>query len=241
MIGDTNEESFSHQIRSLFLDWKAWFYILIQVGVIMSFFSLSSFLPTIIENMYSTSATYATIDFLTIPPFIASFLTLLILSWSAGRLNERSNHMMILLLIEISGFLYLTLAGKLLYIGAMIVGTVVLSTVTLNESWLTNNTGGQTKRAFAIAVLVAFGDMGAFLAEQLYRGTDEDSLKQGHWIVIGILSFTFILVLWLKLSLKSENRRRRNLTAVRSAFKTFLEWFRYKTIIRANVFLLVYE
>jgi hypothetical protein len=118
---------------------------------------------------------------------------------------------MILLLIQISGFLYLTLAEKYLYIGAMIVGASMLSTNALTLSWLTNNIGGQTKRAVATALVVAFTGIGAIVSEQIYRESGKVLHNQGHWIVIGILCFTFILVLLLKLLLKYENRRRRNL------------------------------
>ncbi len=49
------------------------------------------------------------------------------------------------------------------------------------------------------------------VSEQIYPQSDRDFIKQGHWIIIGILCFTFVLVLLLKLLLKYENRRRRNL------------------------------
>jgi cyanate permease len=214
VIGDDSNQSLSHQIRSVCLDWKVLFYIFIYMGATAPIYAINSFLPPIIEDMLHTNATNATnpiTELLTVPPYIASCLTIIISSWNAGRLNERSNHIMILLLIQISGFLYLTLAEKYLYIGAMIVGTSMLSTNALTLSWLTNNIGGQTKRAVATALVVAFTGIGAIVSEQIYRESGKVLHNPGHWIVIGILCFTFILVLLLKLLLKYENRRRRNL------------------------------
>ncbi len=211
MIGDDSNQSLSHQIRSVCLDWKVLFCIFIYIGASAPIYAINSFLPPIIEDMLHTNATNPTTELLTVPPYIASCLTIIISSWNAGRLNERSNHIMILLLIQISGFLYLTLAEKYLYIGAMIVGASMLSTNALTLSWLTNNIGGQTKRAVATALVVAFTGIGAIVSEQIYRESGKVLHNQGHWIVIGILCFTFILVLLLKLLLKYENRRRRNL------------------------------
>ena len=217
VIGDTNNESLSHQIRSVFLDWKVWFHIFIYMSATTPVYGINSLLPTIIKDMYHTNSTNAgdgTIQVLTIPPYFASFLTMIISSWNAGRLNERSNHMMVLLVIQISGFLYLILAKRYLYIGATLIVTCMLSCDPLNLSWITNNIGGQTKRAVTIALAMAFGAIGAIVGEHIYGEADEPLYNQGHWIVTGILCFTFILVLLLKLLLKHENRRRRNIKAV---------------------------
>ncbi len=220
MIGDAENKSLSHQIRSVCLDWKMLFYIFIYTGASAPLYAINSFLPAIIEDMLHTNATNPTTELLAVPPYIPACLTIIIFSWNAGRLNERSNHIMILLLIQISGFLYLTLANKYLYVGAMIVGTSMLSTNVLTLSWLTNNIGGKTKRAVATAFSVAFGGIGAIVSEEIYRESNKVLHNQGHWIVIGILCFTFILVLLLKLLLKYENRRRRNLITAQLQTKT---------------------
>lgn len=215
-MNDDSNQPLSHQIRSVCLDWKIWFCILIYMCALTPFYGLNSFLPTIIEDMCyanTTNATNAATELLTVPPYIASFLTTLFSSWTAGRLNERSNHIMILLFIQIIGFLYLILAEKYLYIGAMIIGIGMLSCNALTLSWMTNNISNHTKRAIAVALIFAFGGFGAMISEQIYPEFDKALLKQGHWIVIGILCFTFTLVLLLKLLLKFENRRRRILIA----------------------------
>ena len=214
VTGDDSSQSLSHQIRSVCLDWKVWFSMLIYMCALTPFYGLNSFLPTIIEDMCytnSTNATHATTALLTAPPYIGSCLTTLISSWTAGRLHERSNHIIILLFIQISGFLYLILAEKYLYIGAMIVGTGMLSCNALTLSWITNNIGNHTKRAIAVALIFALGGVGALVSEEIYPESDKGLSKQGHWIVVGILCFTIILVLALKLLLKYENRRRRSL------------------------------
>jgi MFS family permease len=220
VIGDAEKESLFHKVRSVCLDWKVLFYIFIYTGASMPFYAINSFLPPIIEDMLHTNATNPTIELLNAPPYIPACLTMIFSSWNAGRVNERSNHIMILLLIQISGFLYLALAEKYLYVGAMIVGTSMLSSNALTLSWLTNNVGGKTKRAVATAFAVAVGGIGAIVSEEIYPESNEVLHNRGHWIVMGILCFTFLLVLLFKLLLKYENRRRRNIITAQLQTKT---------------------
>lgn len=220
MFGAINNESLSHQIRSVCLDWKAWFYIFIYMGASTPSYGIIIFLPTIIKDMCHTNPTSAITELFTVPPYTISCLTIFISSWTAGRLNERSSHVMILVLIEISGFLYLILAEKYLYISAMVVSAGALSSNVLILSWITNNIGNPTKRAFVIALVVPFGTLGAVVSVEIYGESDKAIYNQGHWIIIGISCFTFILVLLLKLLLKFENRRRRNLRRVQIQAET---------------------
>lgn len=193
------------------------------MGAAAPIYGINAFLPTIIEDMCypnATICTNVTVELLTIPPYISSCLTILISSWNAGRLNERSNHIMVLLLIQIIGFFYLILAEQYLYVGVMIVGTSMLSSNALILSWMTNNVGGRTKRAVAAALIVAPASIGSIVGDEIYRGSNKDQIRQGHWIVISILSYTFILVLLLKLLFKFQNRRRRDLVVIQVRAET---------------------
>lgn len=217
VIGDADDEPLFRQIRSVCFNWKVWLYLLMYMGAATPIYGINAFLPTIIEDMSyinGTNHTHVTGELLTIPPYIGSFLTVLISSWSAGRLNERSNHIMVLLLIQIIGFLYLLLAEKYLYVGVMIASISMLSPNTLILSWMTNNVGGRTKRAVAAAFVVAPASIGSIVGDEIYRGSNQAQIRQGHWIVICTLSFTFLLVLLLKLLFKFQNRQRRNLMIV---------------------------
>ena len=189
----------------------------INIGAITPVYSLGVFLPTIIKDMNYTNATA---QLLTVPPYCASCLTTIISSWNAGRLGERSNHIMIFLVIGIGGFIYLIQMKNHLYFGAIFACIGVFSSNALVLSWVTNNIGGQTKRAVATAMVVAFGSVGGILSGQIYFPTDAPFYHVGHCIIIGIMGCTFILVLILKLILKHENKRRRRLTMTQSEEET---------------------
>jgi cyanate permease len=207
LIGDADNEPSSQQIRLAFYDWKSFFYMFINMDAVTPVFGLSTSLPSIIKDMGYTDATA---QLLTVPPYTVSCLITIFTSWNAGRLNEHSNHILIFLLVGIGGFLYLILAKRLLYLGAVFACIGVFNSNALVLSWVTNNTGGITKRAVVTALVVSCGSVGGILSGQIYRESDKPFYYRGHGIVIGIMSCTFILVLLLKLLLMYENRRRRN-------------------------------
>ncbi len=209
MIGDVDDKYSFHEIRLAFLDWKVWFYMLIQFSISTPVYCLSIFMPSIIKHMdYDNTIS----QLLTAPPYFVACLTTIFSLWNASRLNKRSHHLMIFLLIGMSGFLYLILAKKVLYFGAFIACIGVFTSHNLTLSWVTNNIGGKTKRAVAIALVAASGSIAGIVSGQTYRASDEPYYQQAHCIVIGIMSFNFMLVLLLKFLLKNENRRRRNLS-----------------------------
>jgi hypothetical protein len=123
---------------------------------------------------------------LTAPPYFVACLTTIFCLWNGSRLNERSNHLMVFLLIGMSGFLYLILANQILYFGAFIACTGVFSSHNLVLSWATNNIGGKTKRAVAVAVamVASSGSIAVIVSGHIYRASDEPRHIRAHYIVV---------------------------------------------------------
>jgi cyanate permease len=208
LFGDAASEFSSGQIRSTFLDWKVWLYMVINFGSLTPVFCLSSFLPSIIEQMGYENAQA---QLLSVPPYVMSCVTTILIAWNAGPLNERSNHLLLCLVLAMSGFLHLILAERHLYFGACLASIGVFSAYALVPSWVTNNISGQKKRAVAVGLVTAAGSLGGILSGQIYRESKSSSYRQGHLIVLGILCVTFLNVLVMKFSLTYLNRRRRRL------------------------------
>lgn len=209
MTSYDDDEYSCRQIRLAFLDWKVWIYMMIQFCGLTPVFCISSFLPSIIKGMGFENVMA---QLMTVPPYLVASLVQVLSSWLAGRLKERSNHLLMLLLIGITAFLYLLLSQNVLYIGAFMACAGVFSSNALILPWATSNIGGKTKRAVAIALIAASGGIGSVVSGQIYRETDAPRYYRGHGIMLDILSCNFILVLLLKLLLKYENRRCRNLS-----------------------------
>lgn len=202
---DIDDESACHHMRSILLDWKVLFYMFIYLGVLTSLYSFNILLPVIVKDVSSNNAT---MELFTVPPYIVSCLTTIIFSANADYVNERSGHIMVLLFIEIIGFLYFIQGQSYSYVGAIIVGVGVFSSNALVLSWVASNIGGRTRRAMTLAVISAFGHIGAIFSELIYHTSSVHYYDKKHYIIVGTVCFTLILVLLLRLLLQHENKRK---------------------------------
>ena len=208
---DDTQHRLIDEIKLAFKDWKIYFYMFINAGALTPVYGLSLFLPSIIKDMGYENATA---QLLTIPPYVISCLTTIISSWNAGRCQERSNHILLFLVVGIGAFLYLIFMKHTLYFGAVIACIGVFSANALILSWLTNNIVGQTKRAVATAMVICVGNLSGAFSGQIYRSSDQPLYRRGHGIILGLMCTTFVLVCVLKILLTRENRRRKSHRAV---------------------------
>ena len=206
-LEDSQDNDLWKQIRLVLSDWKVWMYTVINFCTVTPLFSLSSFLPTIINDMGFDESTS---QLLTIPPYVVSCIVCLIVSWNAGRLNDRGFHILLCSLVGVAGFLYLLLAQKLFYIGAFIACIGVFSTYPLIPSWFTYNIVGTAKRSLAISFILGCGSLGGVLSGQIYAETYKPHYYIGHGTMIGCLSLNIVMVLLMKHFLKRENMRQAN-------------------------------
>ncbi|KAF8631017.1 hypothetical protein AX15_002628 [Amanita polypyramis BW_CC] len=82
-------------------------------------------------------------------------------------------------------------------------------------SWQGENVSGQTKRAVAVAMQIAIGDMGAIAGTLIYRPNfDTHHYRKPHIIAIGYLAFSTVSVAylwyWMGRSNTSRDHRLRN-------------------------------
>jgi len=157
------------QVRSVFIDWKVYLYMFIYVGNSIAAHCLIIYLPTLIN--ISMKFTNANAQLMSAPPHIISCITTLLISFSAGRFNERGYHMSLTLLIGIIGYILLITLTQysaiVLYIATCITCVGTYSTIPLIMSWFTNNIGGHTKRAVATGFIIGFGNISGIVVGQV--------------------------------------------------------------------------
>jgi hypothetical protein len=78
----------------------------------------------------------------------------------------------------------------------------------MGVAWNGNNIGGSTKRAVGIAMHVGFGNLGGVISGFSFRAKDAPRYFSGHGLLIGTVSMSFLLSLFMHLYLKKENARR---------------------------------
>lgn len=169
------------QVRYVFVDWRMYLYGLIAIGNLGAILALTTFFPTLIESMiYSKTEAHL----MTTPAYAVACICCLLTSYSSSRRNEHGYHIAFCLSVGLFGFiLMLTLfdLGKVaIYVSTTITLCGILSAFPLLLSWVTNNVGGQTKRAMAIHFVVGMAQIGGVvipLVRLLCVITDRITLK----------------------------------------------------------------
>ncbi|OZJ04848.1 hypothetical protein BZG36_02616 [Bifiguratus adelaidae] len=212
--GPASEKHFSWvQFKDAFLDWKVPFHCIIYICAAVPLYSLSLFLPSIINGMGFTNVNAQAMS---APPFAIACLALIIASISADRLRERGLHIGILMLLGMLGYILLIVlrskGAVALYIAAVITTTGVFSNAAAMVTWFTINFGGHTKRGVATALMISFGNIGGALGGQVYRAEDAPFYPRGHTICACLMGFGALTAFVFKILLNRENRRRDNLT-----------------------------
>ncbi|KAI1824845.1 MFS transporter-like protein [Xylaria intraflava] len=205
---DVNEEKFDwHWVRMAFAAPQLWFSSLIWFFLLVPLYSFSLFLPTIISGLgyQSTEA-----QLFTVPPNIAAFIAVLIVTRLSDTLKARGLLMAGCCLIAIVGYILMlaTHQNGARYAGTFLVAMGVYPNSALIMGWLSNNMAPHFVRATGIGFLIAFANTSAFISTFIYLPKDAPSYILGHSISLGALIICTILVCLQVWYLWWENRKR---------------------------------
>ncbi|KAG8626950.1 hypothetical protein KVT40_005895 [Elsinoe batatas] len=208
----TNDEAFSWcNVLKCLKDPKCWLYGLVFHTLSLPLYTLSLFLPSII-NALGYSAAQA--QLLTIPPY--AFATILCVTYAlvSERYKKRAVFIIFSSSIAIIGYIILlsnTDPRKrpgLSYAGTFFAAAGIYPSVALGLSWPAMNVSGQTKRAAANGLQITVGNLGAIMGTQLYRANDGPRYIVGHSMALAYLFGNIVVVSTLFFVLRAENRRR---------------------------------
>jgi len=194
-------------------DWKIYVHMVITIGIYTSLYSISLFLPTIVKNMsiannqhYSNNQS----QLMTVPPYVVGCFATITGGFVADRLKKRGPAMIFFCLIAIIGFIMLisTTNAHVQYTGTFFVVSGIYPNVPMGVAWNGNNIGGATKRAVGIAMHVGFGNLGGVIAGFSFRPHDAPRYFHGHGMLIGLVSMSMFLCIFMHYYLIAENARR---------------------------------
>ena len=177
-----NEEFTWSGVRQALKDPKIYLYGLFYHTMSLPFYTLSFFLPTIINSLgYSA----AQAQLLSIPPYAVGFVTTISVALLAEKTKRRAPFILICDAVAIVGYIMLLTShwAGLSYAGTVVVAAGVLPGGAIVLSWPGNNVSGQTKRATAHAMQIAIGSLGAIIGTQLYRPKWSPRYFVGHGVV----------------------------------------------------------
>ncbi|CAF4175222.1 unnamed protein product, partial [Rotaria sp. Silwood2] len=195
------------QVLAALSTWKVYAWSLCYIGVLIPFYSLSFFSPTIIKNL--GFVTYQA-QLLSAPPYVLAFFTTMITAYVSDKYAHRSMFIIFWLVISIVGYtILITLDNLVVNYLAVVLATGGLSPcIATCIAFISGNISPQTKRATAVAFMISVGNIGGVISGQLYRAQDAPRFILGHTINLGFCALGLVSVVILLFGLRAENRRR---------------------------------
>jgi MFS family permease len=197
-------------------DPQTWLTGFAYFGLIISLYSYSLFLPTIIAGLgYTGSAA----QLHTVPPYVPAAVLTVLVAFLSDRLRWRGPFILILLPIAIIGYIVAitteTNTGRYAAVFLMAAGVYPSGPSIL--SILPNNGNGHYKRATTTALQLAIANCGGFLATFAYTPDQAPKYIKGHTIALCFLILAWILIavnvcycIWENKA-RAEGKRQNNL------------------------------
>ncbi|KAF8753737.1 Major Facilitator Superfamily [Rhizoctonia solani] len=168
---------------------------------------LALFLPTIISNMGYTAERS---QLLSVPPYVLACILTVTAGIAADRMRTRGRFMIGCFLLSITGFSMLIASDKpaVQYTAVFVASAGAFPNASMCMAWCGNNFGGAMKRSVAIAMVVAFGNLGGLVASYTYISRNAPRYYSGHGTLIGVLALGAITALVVHIYCRIENKRR---------------------------------
>ncbi|OCL11338.1 major facilitator superfamily transporter [Glonium stellatum] len=189
-------------------DWQIWLHMFITLGIFTPLYSFSLFLPTIVKTLGYTDNTA---QLMTVPPYVVACILCISGGYMADRHGQRGIYMIGFNLLAIIGFVLLISSphAHVKYAGTFLAAAGIYPNVPQCVAWNANNVPNSTKRAVAIAMQVAFGNLGGVLSSFLFLTKDSPHFYPGHGTLIAMLSMSTVTCMGMRWYLARENQKLR--------------------------------
>ncbi|KAF5360501.1 hypothetical protein D9756_005021 [Leucocoprinus leucothites] len=195
-------------VKQALTDHLVWAYALLFHGFAFVLYSLSLFLPSIIQGLGFASWQA---QLLTVPPNTLASISIWVTVWLSAKYDRRAIFIIIAAFIAIIGYIILltTRTAGAQYVGVHFAAAGVYTGNALLLSWPGENVSAQTKRAIAVAMQITIGDIGAIAGVLIYRPSlSANRFRKPHLIAIGYLLFSVVIASYLWWWMDKENKRR---------------------------------
>ncbi|KAL8774444.1 MAG: hypothetical protein Q9209_000817 [Squamulea sp. 1 TL-2023] len=196
-------------LRRILGDWKLWVGALIYLGSCTSNYSISYYLPTVL-NEFGYKASDAQVQ--AIPIYAAALVSALIAAWMSDRLRHRFSFVILGAAINVIGLIVLlaqaSLSVKVKYMALYFVRCGLWIGSPIEIVWIASNLGGHYKRTIGSAIQVASGNLSGFIAGNVFIAKQSPRYPTGYGVA---LVMTVVVAASANASLvgyRSENRRR---------------------------------
>ncbi|PAV20477.1 MFS general substrate transporter [Pyrrhoderma noxium] len=174
-------------------DVQTWLTGFAYLGLIVSLYSYSLFLPTIITGLgYSGGEA----QLRTVPPYVPAVILTVVVAFLADRLKWRGPFILICLPMAIAGYILAIKAetnnGRYAAVFLMAAGVYPSGPCIL--SILPNNSSGHYKKATTTALQLMIANTGGFVATFAYTADQAPRYIRGHSISLAFVCLAWVLV-----------------------------------------------
>ncbi|KAL5508394.1 hypothetical protein ACEPAH_6013 [Sanghuangporus vaninii] len=197
-------------------DIQTWLTGIGYLGLIVSLYSYSLFLPTIIAGLgYSGGAA----QLHTVPPYVPAVVLTVVIAFLADRLKWRGPFILIMMPLTIVGYILAIRAdtNDARYAAVFLMAAGVYPSAPCILSILPNNSSGHYKKATTTALQLMIANTGGFIATFAYTSDQAPRYIRGHTISLAFVCLTWIAVaanvlycLWENKA-RAEGRRQGNI------------------------------
>lgn len=213
-------------ITDVLKDWKKLLIVVCNVLAILPVTAFTTFLPLIVEGMGYEGVKA---DLMSVPPFVAGVVGLLILVWSSDHFKERSLHTVAGMVLGLIGCVVMATTSledpRLRYGFTFVCLSGIFASGPLIAAWLAGNTPWRSTRSVILGVN-GWSNLAGVIAGQIFKSkyapscksacdpqpavglTDECQDKQPLIITMSLLAVGIVGFLFVRLMLMRTNRQR---------------------------------
>ncbi|KAG7085620.1 hypothetical protein E1B28_003169 [Marasmius oreades] len=202
------EEVFEwREVRRGLTDIQTWVTGMAYFGLVVSLYSYSLFLPTIVSGL-GYSGAQAQLH--TVPPYVPAAVLTVVVAFLSDRLKWRGPFILICLPVAIAGYILIIVAetNEVRYVAVFLMAAGVYPSGPSILSILPNNSSGHYKKATTTALQLAVANCGGFVATFAYTRDQAPRYIKGHSIALGFLTLAWLLILINVLYCTWENKAR---------------------------------
>ncbi|KAI0165465.1 MFS general substrate transporter [Hypoxylon sp. FL1284] len=199
----------SYAYRRILTDWKIWLGGLVYMGIGITGYATTLFLPTILRE-FGWTAREAQVH--TIPVYAVSAVGMVSVAYFSDRLRHRYGCIILGCVVSTAGYIMLLCQGSLSreakYGAVFLVSLGGFVATPIAVAWLANNVAGNWKRSFSSAIQVALGNIAGIVASVIFRDDESPRYLTGYGTCIALVWFGAIMASLLFAGMLVENRLR---------------------------------
>ncbi|RVX70372.1 hypothetical protein B0A52_05871 [Exophiala mesophila] len=219
-VAESDHFEWKYVIRA-FKDWQIWLSLFMYWGIVNPLYSISLFLPTIINQLGYTATTA---QLLTIPIYITAAILAVVVGYMSDKATKRGAsrwpYVFVPMCAILIGFIMAISASAaggvpgVVYAGVFIATCGIYPAFPGNITWISNNLAGSYKRAAGMALMISGGNLGGAMASNFYRAVDAPKYLLGHGLDIGFVVLGLVAVITLRISYGRINAKREKSGAI---------------------------